>query len=244
MSQETVSPDLQQSQEALMERQKKERNERRLRRLKILFPFLLLLVFLVYAFTTNYIPSESMLPTLKPGDHILTMRTWLAYPFKRMPARGDIIVFVLPKEQEEEGGEPPGGPEEGEAGGGRSPIGIFRKPKGDILIKRVVGLPGESVQIKGDAIYINGRKLPDDIRPKMPAMGDEYGYYAVAEPLKLGPDELFVLGDNPENSDDGRFWGPLKRNNVLGKFIRVLWHEGEGGPNRQRAEENRENADR
>jgi len=238
MSPIILSPD-QESSQAQKEREKQEQQARRTRRLKILLPFLLVLVFLVYAFTTNYIPSESMMPTLKPGDHVLTMRTWLAYPFGRMPARGDIIVFVLPKEQDPEQSSGRGGEEGAEdTGGGRSPIGIFRRPKGDILIKRVVGLPGETVQVKGTDIYINDRKLPDDFRPQEAnASQDEVGYYGVAEPLKLGPDELFVLGDNPDNSDDGRFWGPLKRSNVLGKFICVLWHEGQGGPNRQRAEE-------
>src|SRR5213596_3627024 len=90
------------------------------RQLKILFAILLVVIFLVYGFTTHLIPSLSMEPTLKPGDHILTMRSWLAYPGGRLPARGDIIVFQWdPKKNPILGdGEPgPAGASESEQGG-------------------------------------------------------------------------------------------------------------------------------
>lgn len=203
------------------------RYERYQRRLKILLPFLLILIFLVYGFTTNFIPSPSMEPTIKVGDHVLIMRSWLAYPFGRMPQRGDIITFVIPASQlGEEGAEE-------ETPGRRKISPLFSEPrKGeDLLIKRVVGLPGETIQIVGRDLYINGKKTPVDF----PVGADPwFDYpYAVDKPLKLGPDELFVLGDNPHNSEDSRFWGPLKREEVLGKFICVLFHEGERGPNQR-----------
>src|SRR5437588_9791049 len=81
----------------------REFKERRRRQLIRLVPLLACLVFLVYGFNTNFIPSESMEPNLKPGDHILTMREWLAYPFGQMPARGDVILFRAPQSLEADG---------------------------------------------------------------------------------------------------------------------------------------------
>jgi signal peptidase I len=219
------------------------RHQRYLRRLRILFPILLVLIFLVYAFTTNFIPSDSMMPTLRPGDHILTMRAWLAYPFGRMPERGDIIIFNLTEEKLREEGYPTAEELGPDAVKGRRPIGVFRTPPGQILIKRVIGLPGEEVSLQEGGVYINGRKLPADYPSlQLPPKEFRLAYpYGVIQPLKLKEDELFVLGDNPNNSEDGRFWGALKRKDVIGKYIRVLWHEDEDGPNFRRAREEKAN---
>jgi len=213
--------------EAVQEEQKKkkqEAEERRLRRLRRFFPFLLVIVFLVYAFTMNLIPSESMQPTLNPGDQILTMRSWLAYFGGRVPARGDIVIFNLPPEIASKLDSDPESSPGGE-GGGRKPIGVFRDPPGEILIKRVVGLPGETITIKAGQIYANGsavqlenRTVPSDVEM------DEIYPYGGEKPVKLGPDEIFVMGDNRRVSQDSRFWGPLKLKNVRGKYIRVLFH--------------------
>ncbi|HZO86892.1 MAG TPA: signal peptidase I [Chthonomonadaceae bacterium] len=219
------------------------RNQRTRRRLKIIFPFLLVLVFVVYAFTTNFIPSESMLPGIKPGDHVLTMRAWLAFANGRMPARGDIITFVLPEGKGGPGGDnaasaqEQGSQDQNSEEGGRRKFFLFQKESKDVLIKRVIGLPGETVMIRGNDVYINGTKLTENY-PIIPVDHPEFQEYAFAtedNPLKLGPDEVFVLGDNRNNSEDGRFWGPLKRDQIIGKFVKVLWNEGENGPNEKRA---------
>jgi signal peptidase I len=206
--------------------------KRRQRRLKFWLGLLVVLAFLVFAFSPNFIPSESMLPTLRPGDHILTMRAWLAYFGGRNPARGDIITFLLP--EEDKAGGDNAAPDA--LSGKRSKLLKFlRRQRGDILIKRVIGLPGETIQIVESGILINGRKtalpLPQTDRGDALAQGD----YAVFRPLQLGPDELFVLGDNADNSEDSRYWGPLKRQNVFGRFVCVLYHEGANGPNAKRA---------
>jgi signal peptidase I len=208
------------------ERRRAAANERRLRRYRILLPILLALAFAAWAFTTNYIPSRSMEPTLRPGDHILTMRSWLAYPGGRPPARGDIVVFLVPLPDD---GRPPSTePEQ------RLAAGSLRHVKGDILIKRVAALPGETIQIQESRIWINGREIP---RTAIGPVASE-GYagptpYAYDRPVKLANDEVFVLGDNPAVSDDSRFWGPLNRDRILGRYVCVLFHEGAKGPNRK-----------
>jgi signal peptidase I len=208
-----------------------QRHYKRIGRYKYLLPVLIFVGFITWGFTTNYIPSESMLPSLKPGDHVVTMRTWLAYPFGRAPQRGDVVVFALPLNL-------PSLDEIGSLEERRRlvaerqealhiPPGSLRHINGDILIKRVVGLPGETVLIKGRDIFINGRKLSGQ---QFGAVGkpDPVFYYNFAsdEPLTLKQDEIFVLGDNISNSEDGRMWGPLKRRNILGRLVRVLWNDG------------------
>lgn len=86
----------------------------------------------------------------------------------------------------------------------------------DYYIKRVIGLPGETVQIKGNDIYINGKIIKENYgKDPMTESG------IAAEPLKLGDDEFFVLGDNREISEDSRYEevGPVKRENIEGRAI-------------------------
>lgn len=86
----------------------------------------------------------------------------------------------------------------------------------DYYIKRVIGLPGETIQIIGADIYINGEKLEEHYG-KDPI--EDTGIAAV--PIVLGEDEYFVLGDNRGNSTDSREIGPVKTKNIAGK---VVWH--------------------
>lgn len=206
------------------------------------FMFLLLTitVFIAAGFTHNFIPSESMEPNLLPGDHIVTMREWLAYPFGAMPRRGDIIVFRLPTTSPPDGAQltssdtvdaatrsnTASGSDEGMPEDGDDAAGNNRSAKSEILIKRVVGLPGDLIQFKENTLFVNGKPVPEAY-PLLP-VDNRAGYdfsYAVYEPLRVPPGHLFVLGDNRNNSDDGRYWGTLPRENVLGRFVRVLYHE-------------------
>ena len=66
------------------------------KRMGIVFTLLMFLVALMLLFSSDFIPSKSMQPTLEPGDHVLTLRAWFAYPIGAMPARGDIITFRIP----------------------------------------------------------------------------------------------------------------------------------------------------
>ncbi len=157
--------------------------------------------FVVQAFK---IPSGSMLPTLLIGDHLLVNKFiyGVKVPFSgnvliplKNPVPGDIVVFRFPK-----------------------------NPKLD-YIKRVIGVAGDTVEIRNKRIYVNGKPFPDpygvftdskilppDISPR-----DNFG------PVKVPEHHIFVMGDNRDNSYDGRFWGFVDLNAVRGKAFIIYW---------------------
>lgn len=100
------------------------------------------------------------------------------------PKRGDIIVFEAPQAR-----------------------------KAD-FIKRIIGLPDETVEINNNSVFINGNKIEEDYI-KVPTSGNIL--------LKLGPDEYFVLGDNRTASSDSRYFGSIKDNSLKGKAWLVYW---------------------
>ncbi len=204
---------------------RRERNTRsRLMRMAISLPLLFLLLALILLFTTNFIPSESMLPTLKPGDHILTMRAWAAYPFGKTPQRGDVVIFVLPDKASSR----IENPDPALVPGGRL--------KGEILIKRIVGLPGDTIQYFQNELSLNGKVVQEDheVIPEDLSTSGAFVYGADA-PFHVPPGEYFVLGDNRNNSEDSRVWGGLKKEWILGRYVRTLWNEGENGRNSKKA---------
>jgi len=162
-----------------------------------------------------YVPSPSMEPTLighnageySPDgiyhhtrhDHFLV--NMLIYHFES-PKRGDVILFRAPKSADL----------------------VDRNPQQQIEAKRVIGTPGDTIQIRPDdkgvtRVFLNGEPLrePYLLEPMIPSIpGAKYG---VNKPFKLGPRELFVMGDNRNMSYDSRFWGPLPLNSVMGKAI-------------------------
>ena len=186
--------------------------------------FLIIRPFFVQAF---YIPSESMEPTLLghdpgaagryPHDDSVHDRLFvnkLVYRYSE-PHHGDIIVFRAPKEADMEG------PSKG------------LPPVENVLIKRCIGLPGDLIEVKKDgdhsAVWRNGEKLTepyikepmDEPQPQQAHFGvDQYDGPHV---LKLGPDELFMMGDNRNDSNDSRYWGTLKRDRVIGKAAVIFF---------------------
>ena len=92
---------------------------------------------------------------------------------------------------------------------------------GTHYIKRVIGLPGETVQILDGYVYINGSKLEEDVYCSQPIERA----YSAKDPITLGPDEFFVLGDNRNNSKDSRSVsvGPVHRSQILGRAFLRFW---------------------
>jgi signal peptidase I len=98
----------------------------------------------------------------------------------------------------------------------RGDIVVFHHPRnpGHDLVKRVIGLPGETVEVRQGQVYIDGTPLEE---PYVVHQDRKSVHY------ELGPDDFFVLGDNRPNSDDSRTWGVLKRDQIVGKAWISYW---------------------
>lgn len=167
---------------------------------------LLIKTFLVQAF---YIPSASMEPTLLIGDRVLVNK--LAYKFGD-PARGDVIVFENPAPSQEPDRNPLSAAWHWVIEG----LGFSAPPDKD-FIKRVIGLPGETVEQRGGRIYIDGRELDE---PWLPPHNDTRD----VAPKVVPEGFLFVAGDNRTNSSDSRFsLGMIPMDNVVGKAFVKIW---------------------
>lgn len=144
----------------------------------------------------RYIPSESMVPTLQVNDRLIVEK--LSYRF-HSPERGDIVVFMPPD------------------AAGKFCLGI-QDPNvkiKDAFIKRVVALPGEKVEVRDGTVLINDKPL---VEPYIAAKPD----YQL-QPSVIPPDSFLVLGDNRNNSCDGHFWGPVPRQNLIGRAMFRFW---------------------
>ncbi len=106
----------------------------------------------------------------------------------------------------------------------RGDIIVFRHPYNPkrTLIKRVIGLPGETVSVHDGQVYINGRPLPEPYILASP-------HYTVP-PVTVGQDEVYVLGDNRNNSSDSHAWGLLKQEFIIGKAVWRYWPLYRMGP--------------
>ncbi len=108
----------------------------------------------------------------------------------------------------------------------RSEIWVFYMPRASVQspnmgIKRVVGLPGETVEVAGGKVLVNGRALVE------PYLSVPIGY--TMPPLLLGPDEFFVLGDSRNGSHDSHIWGPLPGDHFVGPATLRVWPVGRIG---------------
>lgn len=154
------------------------------------------------------IPSGSMIPTLRIGDFILVLKFWYGlrlpmvtdtYTLWNTPKRGDVVVFTRPDD--------PNTPEEDD-----SSIHI---------IKRVIGLPGETVEVRGTQVLINGQPLEEPYAQWLEG-GNLEGYFG---PRTIPEGHVLLLGDNRDHSKDSRFWTEpfLDIRRIKGKAVIVFW---------------------
>ena len=146
----------------------------------------LALVVKTYVLQAFYIPSASMEDTLEVGDRVLVNK--LSYHLHGVH-RGDIVVFKRPKSETD--------------------------PRVKDLIKRVVGLPGETIESHDGHVFVNGRQLKEGyIKPG--------AVTPTIVPLRIPSGQYYVMGDNRSNSRDSHVFGPIPRNLIVGRaFIRV-----------------------
>jgi signal peptidase I len=158
---------------------------------------LLLRTFVVQTF---YIPSGSMEPTLKIGDRILVDK--LAYHLHGVD-RGNIVVFRRPADEN------CGGP-----------------PVAD-LVKRVIGLPGETISLSKGHVLIDGKLLNEGWLPSSVQgttfPGPSGTSYNLAKPYVVPANHYFVMGDNRSDSCDSRYWGPIAKSLIVGKVDVRVW---------------------
>jgi signal peptidase I len=157
--------------------------------------------FVVQAFK---IPSGSMEPTLLIGDHIFVNKFiyGIKIPFLRKtlipiknPSRGDIIVFIYPKDESKD------------------------------FIKRLIGLPGEKIEIKGREIFINGKRFDDPYGDYEDSLEDRNNPRKTCLfcTTTVPQGHYFVMGDNRDNSEDSRYWGFVPADSIKGKAFIVYW---------------------
>src|SRR5687767_13732466 len=166
----------------------------------------------VFVFQAFKIPTGSMVDNLLVGDHILVNK-FVYGPSSSVPRffalrdikRGDIVVFRYP-----------------------------RNPRTD-FVKRVIGLPGETILIKDKKVYIDGAPLREDyvihndsktyrLRRDPRRLRDQFG------PFRVPDGEYFVMGDNRDQSNDSRFWGTVSRELIKGRALLVYWSFDHGAP--------------
>jgi signal peptidase I len=157
--------------------------------------------FIIQAFK---IPSRSMVPTLVVGDHLLVNKFLygVKIPYLRNtiipvtnPERGDIVVFIYPNDRSKD------------------------------FIKRVIGVSGDTIEIRSKKIFLNGKEYTDPygiysdsvIYPGTMQPRDNFG------PVTVPANSLFVMGDNRDESADSRYWGFVDLKDVEGKALIIYW---------------------
>lgn len=146
----------------------------------------------LFFFQTFFVPSSSMEPTLMVGDRMLVLKFDIGAIH-----RGEIIVF-------------------------HRPPGDHLDPTDEDLVKRVIGLPGETIYSKGNTVYIDGKPIAEPWLPKGEPLGRPIPF------LRIPRNEYFVMGDNRPVSYDSRYWTPhfVPRSDIIGEVILVFWRNG------------------
>ena len=141
----------------------------------------------------RYIPAGSMTPTLAINDRLIIDK--LTYRF-RSPERGNIIVFN-PTEQ------------------------LQRDNYKDPFIKRIIGLPGDTIEVKSGKVYVNGKVLTENYLDEAPQYN--WSSTALTPDGKVPEGNYIVLGDNRNNSYDSHYWGFVAQDKIIGRAIKRFW---------------------
>lgn len=147
----------------------------------------LVFVMKTFFFTTILIDGRSMTPTFEHLDYVIAEQDFLA---RHQYRRGDVVYFVPPE-------------------------GAMYKERG-YFVKRIIGIPGDTVEIKGGMVYVNDKPLDEPYKADVPTQPG-----LMTEKVTLAEDTFFVMGDNrnPGGSYDSRFFGPLKRDHIKGVIV-------------------------
>jgi len=167
----------------------------------IIVAFLMAMVIRAFVVQAFKIPTGSMRMTLLEGDLILVSKFIYGakvpfvnfwLPAVRVPKRGDVVVFIYPEDKKKD------------------------------FIKRLVGLPYETVEIKGGSIYINGKPAGEPVFNQI-YYYNKGNFGAEGQKIVIPKNSYFVLGDNSASSKDSRYWGFVHKDNLLGKALIIYW---------------------
>jgi signal peptidase I len=152
----------------------------------------LILAFLIRTLIAEprYIPSESMVPTLEVGDRLVVEK--VSYRL-HSPHFGDIVVFNPPPKLQERG-----------------------YPKDQAFIKRIIGQPGDNINVENNKVYINGKQLEENYTKDNYIIFRPEQLYNQAQ---VPENQFFVMGDNRNDSNDSRYWGFLPTENIIGRAV-------------------------
>lgn len=167
----------------------------------IVIAFILAMVIRTFVIQAFKIPTGSMRTTLMEGDIILVSKfiygakvpfTAWRLPKVSQPKRGDVIVFIYPEDTKKD------------------------------FIKRLVGLPGETIEIRSGTIYVDEKPLLEPVFNKTYYYNrGNFGQENMK--IQVPKDSYFVLGDNSASSQDSRYWGFVPKENILGKALVIYW---------------------
>jgi signal peptidase I len=162
----------------------------------------------IFVFQAFKIPTGSMEDNLKVGDHIIVNK-FIYGPGPNLSGllplrdirRGDIIVFRYPLQPETD------------------------------FVKRVIGLPGDAVEVHDKNVYVNGKKLDEPYKihldpavyPPQPALPEPYRSRDQFNTYMVPPGQYFAMGDNRDRSSDSRYWGTVPRSMIKGRAFMVYW---------------------
>ncbi|MEB3359952.1 MAG: signal peptidase I [Synechococcales bacterium] len=137
----------------------------------------------------RFIPSDSMVPTLQVGDRLVIEKvSYRLHP----PQVGDIVVFEPPRQ-----------------------LQVFGYTHDQAFIKRVMGVPGQILQVQDHVVYRDGKPLAENYTAEPP----DYDI----EPFQVPAGQYFVMGDNRNNSNDSHVWGFLPGENIIGRAVFRFW---------------------